>query len=210
VCVPRVPQRPDCVNPKRSRSTARYQGSDGPRDRSATRRDRRRQVQEASTATIAAERWSALEATLAGPDGAPAPLYSLELGSSHTNRRTRPRYEALVLSDRQRERCRRMLEAAGSCGTSYGAFRRYIPGDGAGWTEERLVCQLKCGTRACADCDREIRQRECSRVEGPYRQFVTLGVPSAGLSIRQAWYRIRRARALLFKRIERHAARPDS
>lgn len=210
MCVPRVPSRPGCVNHGRKRTATKHSGSDGPEDRPSTRRERRRQSQEASTASIAAERWEAFIAGVAAGTGAPATVYSLELGSSHTGRRIRPRCAGLILSERQRERCRRMLEAAGSCGTSYGAFRRFIPGEGVTWTEERLVCQLRCGTRACPDCDREIRLRECARVEGPYRQFVTLGVPSSGLSIRQAWYRIRRARALLFKRLERHAARPDS
>lgn len=210
MCVPRVPTRPNRVKPVQSRTPARARGSDAPADRPAARRARRedRQREEAHTDRWVA--WTALEAHLERPGDAPASLYSLELGSSHTGgRRHRPRTRGLVLSDVQRERCRKMIAAVEACGTAFKAFRRFAP-VATGWREERLVCQTLCGTRACARCDAAIRQRECWRVEGPWRQFITLGVPASGLSIRQAWYRIRRARALLFKRLERHVAQSDA
>jgi len=101
-----------------------------------------------------------------------------------------------------------MIASADACGTLFGAFRRYtVRADG--WTEERMVCQRRCGTRACPHCDAEIRKRQAWRVSGPWRMFITVGIPADALTCRQAWRILRRARALLFKRLERAAADPD-
>lgn len=191
-------------------TSKRQRGSDAPRDKSAARRAARRQS--AATQQMLASWNRADEITKALPwaPGAEPDLYSLELGLSHTaDRRCRPRVDVLVLGEVERERARLQAAAAGSCGSSYAAYRRYVV-EGPGWREDRMVCQRRCGTRACEHCDAEIRRRECARVEGNWRLFVTLGVPAARMTCRQAWHRIRRARALLFKRLERHAARRDA
>lgn len=210
MCVPRVPRSPVDARERAHGASCARRGSDAPRDRSAARRAYRhaRQVEENHLANQRA--WEQLEAGLRSAPDAAEPLYSLELGSSHTRgRRVRPRQPHLVLGDVEREECRRRIATAASCGTSFAAYRRFSVAP-AGIREDRLVCQRFCGTRACEHCDEQIRLRECARVQGRWRQFVTLGVPAAHLSCRQAWFRIRRARALLFKRLERHVERPDA
>jgi hypothetical protein len=64
---------------------------------------------------------------------------------------------------------------------------------------------IKSNARAIARAKRNARElREAARCMGPWRQFVTLGFPPNGMSIRQAWHRVRRARALFIKRLERN------
>ena len=210
MCLPRVAdashgaKRADC-----GRSDSR-RGSDAPRDRSAVRRAARRQSAAIEQEVARDDEIRRLTEGCYAASGAASDVYSLELGSSHTgDRRRRHRVAGLVLGEVERERARLQATTAGACGSSYAAYRRYTVA-GPGWREDRLVCQRRCGTRACADCDSEIRRRECARVEGDWRLFVTLGVPAARMTCRQAWHRIRRARALLFKRLERHAARSDA
>jgi hypothetical protein len=193
-----------------SRDSLSQGGSDRPADRSAARRTARAasqaEDQRRHATQVECELWERLE----GESLAPPDLYSLELGSSHTGgRRVRPRQASLILGEGERAYARHLAGAAASCGTSFAAYRRYTPGSSS-WKEERLVCQRCCGTRACDECSKKMRERECSRVSGNWRLFGTVGVPAESMTCRQAWYRIRRARTLFFKRLERHAARRDA
>lgn len=205
-----VADRPKRVKTGHGRSASRFSGSDAPRDRSKARRQYRKDRQDAALHARRKHGWKATRDPLVKGSGYDAPLWSIGLGSTHTGERRRePRQTRLILSDQQREVCRRGLAAAGACGSGYRAFRRYIKTP-TGFKEERLVSQTFCGSRFCERCDAEIRRRECWRVEGGWRMFLTFGMPSAGLTPRQGWRRIRVALALLIKRLERHAGRPDS
>jgi len=202
-----LPDRPKSVNPGLLRTPAAQRGSDRATVRSEERRKRARQSAEAVIAaarTVAEVRRIEELRELVGLG---VPVSSLGLGSTHTyGLRERPRHEGLILGEVERQRAREMARRAEGCGTSYGAFRRYEVVT-AGIQEHRLVVQKFCGTRACDRCDTAIRRRECARVAWGWTQFHTLGFPPWGLSVRQGWHRVRRARTLLIKRLEIALAR---
>ena len=210
MCIASVPKRPDKCQSRTHAGRSSDSGSCSRNDRSKGRRQARQRHREDVQTIRAANRAARLEEARDAASGPSSWVSLLELCSSHTGgRRKRPRTRGLVLGNLERERLRRQLEVAGECGTHYGAFRRFFD-RGPEMIEQRLVCQHLCGSRVCEQCDKAIRERECGRVSGSWRQFFTLGMPAGGMVVRQAWHRIRRARALLIKRLERHASRDDS
>jgi hypothetical protein len=177
-------------------------GSDSNLDVSAARRARRvRDTHEVKRAD-SVEAWELLEEELTG-------VYSLELGlTPHESRRRLPRQLGLELSEEERQRAREAIDTRASCGKSWGVYLRWdlVPG---GMIQRRLACQKFCGLRACIRCDSERRKRQKRRMEGDWRLFLTLGHPGRNVSIQGAWTGLRRARDLLFKRLEAWAADPQ-
>lgn len=201
-----IPDRPKCVKTGRKRTAVPYAPATTEPERVAADAARASRDPEGEAAAANLRAWSTIAKRIYKPGRDEGPLYSLALCSTHTGgRRFRPRTAGLVLSPRERERCRQQIARASACGTAFSAFRRYVPTE-SGIREDRMVCQQKCGTRTCDECERAIRKRECWRVEGPWRQFYTLGCPPRGRSHQECWRVIAAARDKLWKRLERELA----
>ena len=99
------------------------------------------------------------------------------------------RQQSIYLNEVERERLRSMARNAAACGTKWMAFRGWEPGESFD-SELRLVCQAKCGTRACAECSARIRARECHRVAGDWRLFFTFTMPRELCSAADAWRKV--------------------
>lgn len=102
------------------------------------------------------------------------------------DRRLCYRQQAIVLSESERTTLRHMARQAANCGRTWMRFYGY-DSVGAADRQLRLVCQSRCGTRACEACAQEIRKREAYRVEGPWELFLTLTVPRERASSGDAW-----------------------
>ena len=102
------------------------------------------------------------------------------------DRRLCDRQDSIVLSETERTTLRHLARQAANCGQTWMRFYGY---DSVGSQDRqlRLVCQSRCGTRACTGCQREIREREAYRVEGPWELFLTLTIPRERCSAADAW-----------------------
>jgi hypothetical protein len=138
-------------------------------------------------------------------ESAPVELTQAQSSRLPADRRRAPRLPGLSLSERERERLRSQLATVAGCGRSHAAYRRCLPGESA-CTLERLVAQRWCGTRQCPDCDAQRRERSASRVSGPWRTLLTLGLPSRDVTIRQAWSGIHRWISRLMRSVRRAAS----
>lgn len=49
---------------------------------------------------------------------------------------------------------------------------------------------VPCRSRVCAECNAKTRKKQESRVKGPWKQLLTLGLPKKEVSVRRAWERI--------------------
>lgn len=107
------------------------------------------------------------------------------------DRRRSPRVPGLTLTESERDRLRSQLATVAGCGRSHAAYLRCLPGESS-CTLQRLVCQRYCGIRQCPDCDAQRRKRSTARVAGPWRTFVTMGLPARSLSVRAAWSSVHR------------------
>lgn len=96
------------------------------------------------------------------------------------------RHAELILTEDERARLRHMARQAESCGSRWAMYRGWESGEGGDF-EVRLACPTRCGTRACPECYKRIREREAFRVWGPWRLFFTFTVPRARASIADAW-----------------------
>lgn len=114
------------------------------------------------------------------------------------------RQELLILTDAERSRVRWMARQAAGCGARWMAFRGYQGGESTD-KELRLICQAKCGTRACAECSKRIRARECGRVSGPWKLFFTFTIPRVGRACGDEWRAVHRYIGKLTKKIKKTA-----
>ena len=152
----------------------------------------------------------AILAPLIGAARVHSSLISLGLGptcpTGHVEARSSYRTEGLTLRDRDRDAARRLVEAAGSCGSSWLRLRTWEDGPGDGF-DVRLVCQTHCGTRYCEDCSELIRRRQVARVQGDWQLFMTLTMPQRGIPIRWAWDHFYNARRKFLRELRRESNR---
>jgi hypothetical protein len=125
-------------------------------------------------------------------------LFNLPDGGSRRTHRTR----SVILTEPERDRLREMALRASRCGTRWAAFRGMEFGNGPD-AELRLCCQLRCGTRACARCAKEIREREADRVVGPWQLFFTFTVPRGRASTGDMWREVHLWVAALVREMRR-------
>jgi hypothetical protein len=98
--------------------------------------------------------------------------------------RRRVRCSALVLTDNERRAAHWLIEKGERCGHMGAILQRPSKAEGF---KEILALRLGCKARSCQRCMTKIRKRMESRVKGPWDQFLTLGVPSSEVGIRDAW-----------------------
>lgn len=105
------------------------------------------------------------------------------------DRRKAERHSDIVLQDHDRSALRLMLAQLSRCKTGVMALGRVVPGDASAF-RERLIFRPACCSRACPSCDQRRRDRQRSRSEGPWRLFVTIGVPHSQWTCRDAWFQM--------------------
>lgn len=114
----------------------------------------------------------------------------------------------MILTPRERASVQSLLRSANSCGTIFRAFRRSDL-DASPAQQYRMVCQVKCGTRACADCLQAIRARAAARCESDYGMFVTLTLPPDYGDVREAWRKIGTDLRRWLKAVRKEARKRD-
>lgn len=139
------------------------------------------------------------------PDGDTWPQLAAPPGADGPERRVVPRHESIKLTPGERTRLREMTARALGCRSTLVAMRRSRP-DGQSVTEDRLVMAVPCGTRMCEPCDADRRRREAARVEGHWRLFYTLGVPSGFWDAGKAWRLVGFWARSLFRELRRELA----
>lgn len=145
-------------------------------------------------------------ARVKSPDADGHPMLARRTPDNPVDRRVTPRHDSIRLSDSERVRVRQMTARALGCGVSMISLTRAVP-HARGVTQQRLVMAVPCGTRMCEACDSERRKREAGRVEGHWRLFYTLGVPSAAWRADVAWRLAGTWVKALFREIRRELAR---
>lgn len=142
------------------------------------------------------------------PDGWDHPAIARPLTDDRPERRVVPRHASIALTPEERARVREMTAKALGCRTRFVSLTRSVEGRGV-VAEQRLVMAVPCGTRMCEPCDAERRKREAGRVEGSWRLFWTVGVPSGSRSAGDAWRRMGGWVSALFREIRRELAQGD-
>jgi len=137
-------------------------------------------------------------------------LNSIELGSTcptfPVDTRSAMRMQGVVLSERDRDRARRLVESAAACGTTWRRWRSWRDGDGYGW-DLRLVAQTHCGTRHCESCSERIRRRQSARCAGDWRMFTTHTIPRVFGSGREVWDHAYDAARVMRREVRRESAK---
>lgn len=100
----------------------------------------------------------------------------------HVCTRMNKRVPGLVLTEKVRDKIRKGEFSASRCGTVYRAWRRREATDES-WKEYRLVAPTLCNCRMHPECDQKIRDRQKTRMEGPWTTFVTLTYPHGGRDV---------------------------
>jgi hypothetical protein len=116
------------------------------------------------------------------------------------------RTHGLSLTDVEREAARSLQRAALHCGSGWKAWRSFEQRGALGY-DVRMVCQTHCGTRACPACAEAMRERQCARVSGPWKLFLTLTVPRFPWTITEAWHDIHTWLKEFLRELRRYIAR---
>lgn len=195
--------REETVNPAR---TGLYgSGSDSPGERRG--RDKARPQDEPDELGTFARPVSLLLACarVKSPDGDRHPFLVADRGPEALERRVTPRHEHIRLSDSERVRVRQMTAKALGCRVAMVSMTRSAD-KGSSVVQSRLVMAVPCGTRMCEVCDAERRKREAARVEGHWRLFWTVGVPSGAWRADVAWRLMGTWVKALFRELRRELA----
>lgn len=144
-------------------------------------------------------------ARVKSPAGQESPAIHLPLSAQRPERRVTPRHASIALSPAERTRLREMTARALGCRTTFVAMRK-SKADGGHVDVDRLVMAVPCGTRMCEPCDAERRRKEAARVEGNWRTFWTLGVPSGFWRADVAWRLMGQWVKALFRELRRELA----
>jgi hypothetical protein len=125
------------------------------------------------------------------------------------DRRRTPRKSAISLRPWERQYLRDLVSQTGRCETGTMTIARALPG-ASSVRGERLTFRPRCCSRGCVRCDGVRRERQAARCEGPWRLFVTVGVPRGPWSCREAWMQFSGWATSLMARIRDHARRGSS
>lgn len=185
-----------------------FQGSDAPGPARGRKRAFEGQGDEAPELGVTPVSLLLACARVKSPAGQDHPLLNLPRSEARPERRVTPRHDSIALTPRERLRVREMTARALGCRASFVSLTRAKPSRG-GVTQERLVMAVPCGTRMCEACDAERRKREAGRVEGFWRLFWTVGVPSGAVPAAEAWRRMSGWVGKLFQELRRELARGE-
>lgn len=127
-----------------------------------------------------------------GQSGPAEPLLATD-GLSRPERRQGRRIEsgpdgrsAVVLSPEEREWLKRGEGKAAMCAGTWAVFGRATKA-GNQPLEERMATPMMCGRRACQHCMETHRKKKRSRVEGPWKTFITITYSHRGVRVDEAW-----------------------
>lgn len=144
-------------------------------------------------------------ARVKSPDGWDHPAIHRPRSEGRPDRRVTPRHSGVLLSQVERARVREMTVRALGCRSQVVSLRRSVAGQGS-VAEQRLVMAVPCGTRMCEPCDAERRKREAGRVQGHWRLFWTVGIPSGSHAAAASWREMGRWTTALFRELRRELA----
>lgn len=116
------------------------------------------------------------------------------------------RHASIQLRPFERDIVRRLRTQAARCETGVMAVGRIVDGDQHAW-RERMLFRPRCCSRSCSKCDLTRRERQASRCEGPWRLFVTLGLPHDRWSAQEAWMQAPAWASSLFAKIRDYGRR---
>ena len=120
--------------------------------------------------------------------------------------RNGPRTECLELRESERAYLRKMLSQVSLCHRGVMTVGRMVPGPSS-VSDQRLTFRPRCRSRACPPCDIKRRERQERRTEGPWRLFLTVGVPTDVWTSREAWWQISGWATSLMARIRDYGRR---
>jgi hypothetical protein len=101
------------------------------------------------------------------------------------DRAERPIDRGDALDERELAYLAHMRQHARLCGGTVALLERHLPAGGE--RIERLAVPMLCRTRICEACSDLRRRRATHRMEGPWRQLVTLTLRREGISEAHAW-----------------------